>query len=135
MEILALLLVTSWCSCFLASPLFFRPEMNNIVVPPGIYDTLYHVYPEVPVLPDWLALYPYQRYHTTKHRLKRQTNWGVQASLSIPLWGGSSEPKWSVGGFLAHSNPHFNARVDAGLGGIFGRSPDFTFNGQINGSG
>ncbi|KAL3880298.1 hypothetical protein ACJMK2_032546 [Sinanodonta woodiana] len=126
MEILTLLLVTSWCSCVLASPRFFRPEMNNIVVPPGIDDTLHHVYKEVPVLPDWLALYPYQS----------DKQIGDSKLLSIfPLGGGSSEPKWSVGGFLDHSNPHFNARVDAGLGGIFGRSPGFTLNGQIIGSG
>ncbi|KAK3607636.1 hypothetical protein CHS0354_010687 [Potamilus streckersoni] len=134
MKILAMLLVTL-CTRRLASQHFLIPEMNNIVVLPETDGTLYEFYPEVPPLPDWLWLYPYQRYPTTKHRSKRQTDWGAEAKLTIPLGGGSSKPSWSFSGIVTHSEPNFNAQINAGLQGTFGKAPDLSVGGHINGTG
>ncbi|KAL3880295.1 hypothetical protein ACJMK2_032543 [Sinanodonta woodiana] len=132
MNILALLLITFSCTLSSVFALYYRPDA---VVFQGIDGALYGYGSEVPSSGDWLTFYPYQRYISTKHRAKRQTNWGVSASLNIPLGGGGSKASWGLGAFATRSDPSFNSRVEAGLRGDFGGTPRWSLSGQLESRG
>ncbi|KAK3607638.1 hypothetical protein CHS0354_010690 [Potamilus streckersoni] len=132
MNIPALLLITLSCTWSLVYSLYLSPDT---VVLQDIDGTLYEFGPKVPLSGDWLAFYPYQRYPSTKHRSKRQTEWGVRGSVSIPLGGGSSKPSWKLGGFVTRSDPVFNSRLEGGLGGKFGDTPSWSLRGQLERTG
>ncbi|KAL3880296.1 hypothetical protein ACJMK2_032544 [Sinanodonta woodiana] len=122
---IALRLITFSCTWSSVFPLYIRPD---VVLLQGINE----FGSEVSSSGDWLTFNPYQRYLSTKHRSKRENDWGFNAKVNIPFGDRFSKPNFEVGTFFARKNPTLNSRLEAAVSGKFGETPRVLLRGHLD---